>query len=173
MSCEPIWTWSLAWTKSGCNKRKCGTAVFATPAPTRANYLGIVEWLKRAAPKNPTMFDFAEVWPTINENEERKLQQALQSLVDRPQDEAISRVAALEVDHSVRRGYPWQKLGLSPLASALEPLAQLATLCQASPGAATPEAYAEFYARAGWRVDDAALRVMAVCGLLAQPMAVL
>ena len=58
------------------------------PRP-RSNYPGIVEWLKRAAPKNPGMFDSAEVWPNINENEERALQQALESLVDRPQDEVI------------------------------------------------------------------------------------
>jgi hypothetical protein len=38
------------------------------------NYPGILEWLRRAVPKDPTMFDSAEVWPTINESEERKLQ---------------------------------------------------------------------------------------------------
>src|SRR5437867_3873358 len=126
-----------------------------------ANDLGIVEWLKRAAPKVPTMFDFAEVWPGINEGEERKLQKALESLVDRPQDEVIQRVTALEQQHAGRRGYPWQKLGLSPLATALEPLAQLANLCTAAPGAPTPDAYAEYYARSGWRVDAAALATMA------------
>ena len=60
-------------------------------AEAPANYPGIVEWLKRAAPKDSSMFDSAEVWPNINENEERKLQQALESLVDRPQDEVIGR----------------------------------------------------------------------------------
>ncbi|MBI2149021.1 MAG: BREX-1 system phosphatase PglZ type B [Acidobacteria bacterium] len=122
-----------------------------------------MEWLKRAAPKVPTMFDFAEVWPGINESEERKLQKALESLVDRPQDDVIQRVTALEQQHAGRRGYPWQKLGLSRLATALEPLAQLASLCSAAPGAQTPEAYAEFYARDGWRVDAAALAAMAAC----------
>ena len=142
-------------------------------AEAPANYLGIVEWLKRAAPKVPTMFDFAEVWPGINEGEERKLQKALESLVDRPQDEVIQRVTALEQQHAGRRGYPWQKLGLSPLATALEPLAQLANLCTAAPGAPTPDAYAEYYARAGWRVDAAALATMAACETLEQHGAVL
>ena len=119
------------------------------------------------------MFDSAEVWPNINESEERKLQQALESLVDRPQDEVIRRVAELEAQHSGRRGYPWQKLGLSPLATALEPLAQLASLCQTAPGAPTPEAYAEFYASDGWRVDAAALATMAACGTPEQHGAVL
>ena len=143
-----------------------------TEAP--ANYPGVVEWLKRAAPKVPAaMFDTAEVWPTINESEERKLQQALASLVDRPQDEVIRRVAELEAQHAGRRGYPWQKLGLSPLATALEPMAQLAKLCQSASGAPTPEAYAQFYACDGWRVDAAALATMAACGTLERHAAVL
>src|ERR1019366_6344925 len=61
-----------------------------------ANYSGVVEWLRRAAPKVQTMFDSAEIWPNINEREERELQQALKSLMDRPQDEVIRRVAELE-----------------------------------------------------------------------------
>jgi hypothetical protein len=143
-------------------------------AEAPANYPGVVEWLKRAAPKVPTaMFDTAEVWPNINESEERKLQQALESLVDRPQDEVIHRVAELEAQHEGRRGYAWQKLGLSPLATALKPLAQLARLCRAAPGAPTPEAYAEFYASDGWRVDAAALATMAACGTPEQHGAVL
>ena len=143
-------------------------------AEAPANYPGVLEWLKRAAPKVPTaMFDTAEVWPTINESEERKLQQALESLVDRPQDEIIRRVAELESQHAVRRGYAWQKLGLSPLVTALEPLAKLASLCRTNPGGPTPEAYAEFYARDGWRVDAAALATMAACGSPEQHGAVL
>lgn len=142
-------------------------------AEAPANYPGIVEWLKRAAPKDPGMFDSAEVWPGVNESEERKLQQALESLVDRPQDEVIHRVAELEAQHAGRRDYPWQKLGLSPLATALEPLAQLAGLCQTAPGAPTPEAYADYYAKVGWRVDAAALATMAACGSPEQHGAVL
>jgi hypothetical protein len=142
-------------------------------AEAPANYPGIVEWLKRAAPKIPTMFDSSEVWPNVNEREERELQQALQSLVDRPPGEVIRRVAELEAQHCGRRAYPWQKLGLSPLATALEPLAQLASLCLTTPGAPTPEAYAEFYASDGWRVDAAALATMAACGAPEQHGAVL
>lgn len=142
-------------------------------AETPANYSGVVEWLKRAAPKKMSMFDSAEVWPHINESEERELQQALQSLADRPQDEVIRRIAQLEAEHAVRRGYPWQKLGLSPLATALEPLARLAVLCQATPGAPTAEAYAEYYINNGWQADAAALATMAACGSQEQHGAVL
>ena len=133
-------------------------------ADTPANYPGIVDWLKRAAPKEGSMFDTAEIWPDVNEREERALQQALAKLVDRPQHEAIKGIAELEKYHALRRRYPWQKLGLSPLATALEPLARLAHACQTVPGAPTPEAYAENYASTGWQVDAAALAAMAACG---------
>ncbi|MCF8209489.1 MAG: BREX-1 system phosphatase PglZ type B [Rhodoferax sp.] len=142
-------------------------------AEAPANYPGVVEWLKRAAPKAPGMFDTAEVWPSINESEERALQSALELLVDRPQDEVIRGVAALEERHAERRAYPWQKLSLSPLATALQPLAQLAELCQTAPGAPTPDVYAAAYASIGWRVDAAALATMAACGSPEQHGAVL
>ncbi len=140
---------------------------------TPANYRGVAEWLKRAAPKEPRMFVSAEVWPNINESEERKLQQVLESLVDRPQDEVIRGVAELEAQHGVRRGYPWQKLGLSPLATVLEPLSELAKMCQTAPGAPNLDAYAVFYASDGWRVDAAALATMSACGTPEQHGAVL
>jgi hypothetical protein len=133
-------------------------------AGSPAKYAGILEWLNRATPKKPSMFDTADVWPSINESEERSLREGLESLADRPQDEAIRRIGELEAQHGSRRLYPWQALGLSPLATALEPLAELATLCQTAPGAPSPEEFAEFYASAGWRVDAAALATMAACG---------
>jgi hypothetical protein len=142
-------------------------------AESPANYPGIPEWIKKAAPKNPDLSDTAEVWPHLNERDERQLQSALQGLADRPPDKVNSRLAELETQHGVRRDYPWQKLGLSPLATALEPLAALAKLCQFSSGAPTPVEFAEFYAREGWRADAAALATMAACGTQEQHAAVL
>jgi hypothetical protein len=133
-------------------------------AESPANYPGIIEWLKRAAPKSPGMFDSAETWPSMNESEELALKQALDTLADRPQDEVIQRLAELEDRHAERRRHSWQKLGLSPLATALEPLSQLGKLCSTTPGAPTPEAFAAAYASDGWRVDAAALAAMAASG---------
>lgn len=132
-------------------------------AEAPSNYQGIVEWFKRAEPKTHGMFDSAEVWPSINETEERGLQRALESLADRPQDEVIQQLAELEKEHAPRRAYPWQKLGLSPMATALRPLAQLAELCENPPGAPTADVYAATYAGNGWRVDAAALAAMEAC----------
>lgn len=128
-----------------------------------ANYPDIVEWLNRAAPKDD-MFGKADIWPIFNERAEKDLHGALESLQDRPQDEVISQIIALENQHAARRGYAWQRLGLSPLATALGPLSELASLCASTPGAPTPEAFAEFYAQNGWRVDAAAIAAMAACG---------
>src|SRR5471030_2170924 len=142
-------------------------------AESPAKYPGILEWLNRAAPKKASLFDTAEVWPSINEIEERSLREGLESLADRPQDEAIRRIVELEAQHGSRRYHPWQALGLSPLATALEPLAELAVLCKTAPGAPTPEVYAELYACNGWRADAAALATMAACGSPEQHGAVL
>jgi hypothetical protein len=160
---DPLKDGPLKAAKLLAERDKPWSKVWQRFAEAPANYQGIVEWLRRAAPKGPTMFDSAEVWPNVNESEEQKLQQALESVADRPQDEVVRRVGELEAQHGDRRGYPWQRLGLSPMATALEPLAQLARLCQNAPGAPTPEAFAEFYAKAGWCVDAAALTTMAAC----------
>jgi hypothetical protein len=138
-----------------------------------AAYPGVAEWLKRAAPKQPSMFDSAEVWPDMNRIEESALAKALESLADLPPHEAIQSVIDLESKHAPRREYVWQKLGHSPLATVLEPLARLARLCTTVPGAPSTDAYAQYYAEAGWQVDAAALSTMAGCGTQTQPGGVL
>jgi hypothetical protein len=152
---------------------KSWTKVWQRFEETPGSFPGIVEWLRRAAPKNPSIFDTAEAWPDVNDREERALHQALSKLADRPQHEVMAGIAELENQHALRRKYPWHKLGLSPLATALEPLAQLAKACQNVPGAPTAEAYAEQYAHSGWQVDAAALAAMAACGTQEQHGALL
>ena len=142
-------------------------------AEAPANYGGVVEWLRKAAPKDMALFDTAEFWPNINEAEEQKLQQAFKDLAGQSPDKVILGLVELEKTHAQRRNFVWHKLGMSPYASALESLARLAQLCQTAPGAPTPEAYAEFYAAEGWRVDAAAVETMAACGSPEQHGAIL
>lgn len=127
------------------------------------NYPGVVEWLRRAVPKNPSMYDTAEVWPSINDQQEGEVATALTQVNTQPQNEVARRVLELERQHGVRRRYPWRVIGLSPLAVALEPLAKLASLCQQTPGGPTATAFAELYTTQAWQVDEAALSVMAAC----------
>jgi hypothetical protein len=142
-------------------------------AEVPTNFSGVVEWLTKAAPKQAGVFDSAETWPSVNAEEERDLQRALESLSDIPAHAAGPRIQELEAQHGVRRGYAWAKLGSSPLAVALEPLARLAHLCASVPGAPGVSAYAEHYVADGWRVDAAALEVMEACGALEHAGAVL
>ncbi len=137
-------------------------------AEAPANYPGVVEWLRRAGPKKPSMFDTAEVWPSINEQEERELATALAGLVDKPQHQVAQRIKELEHQHGIRRRYPWRALELSPLAMALEPLVKVAELCEETPGGPTAGAFAELYVEQAWEVDAAALAVMAICETVEQ-----
>lgn len=132
-----------------------------TEAPT--NYRGVVEWLRRAGPKTRSMYDTGEVWPSINDQQERELATALTAVANLPQNKAIHEILQLESHHGTRRLYPWRALALSPLAVALEPLAKVAALCQKTPGGPTAEAFAEVYVQQAWQVDAAALAVMAAC----------
>lgn len=143
-------------------------AVWKRFAEAPGNYRGVVEWLRRAAPKSPSMYDTGEVWPSINEEQERQLGTALAALKDQPQDRAAREILELESHHGMRRQYPWRALGLSPLAVALEPLAKVAALCQKTPGGPTAEAFAEVYVRQAWEVDAAALNVMVACDAIDQ-----
>ena len=96
--------WSKAWQRF---------------AEAPANYPGVAEWLRRAAPKDPGMFDSAEVWPDVNDSEERKLRQALETLVDRPQDEVIHGIGDLE-------SQPWRSAPPSLAQAGSEPVSSRA-----------------------------------------------
>ncbi|HYD49657.1 MAG TPA: BREX-1 system phosphatase PglZ type B, partial [Terriglobales bacterium] len=170
---DPVKDGPLVAAKALAERGNSWGAVWQRFAEAPANYAGVVEWLKRAAPKNPTMFDTAEVWPDINAREEQQLLNALEKLTDRPQDEVIREVQELETQHGGRRQHLWRELGLSPLAVALEPLARLAGLCSTAPGAPTAAAYAALYASDGWRADSAAVASMAACGAAEHQGAVL
>jgi hypothetical protein len=147
--------------------------VFHRFSEAPANYPGVVDWLRKASPRKLRMTDTAEVWPELNDREELALKQSLEAAADRPQDEAIQRIIEAEARHSERRSSPWQKLGLSPLATALEPLALVAKMCQKTPGGQSPKDFADWYHVEGWKVDAAALATLEVGGNLASGGAVL
>jgi hypothetical protein len=124
------------------------------------NYLGLIPWLKRAAPRAPTFTDTAEVWPDLNERDEKQLAEALAGLADRSQDEVVRRVGELETQHGGRRAYVWAKLGQSPMAGVLAHLHRLAVQVQNRTGAPDAEGLATRYMQEGWRTDEAALSAL-------------
>lgn len=127
------------------------------------NYRGVVEWLNKATPRNPDMFDTAEIWPGMNYREEVNLAESLASLVDKPKDKVILKVRELEGIHGVRRGYAWARLEQSPFAMVLEPLSRLADLCQMLPGAPDATTFATNYTAGGWNADAAVIETLAMC----------
>ena len=75
--------------------------------------------------------------------------------------EARQRLAQLESEHGMRRGWAWARLGMCPLADAMAHLATLATRTATTLGGDSADAMAKLYAEGGYLADDAALRALA------------
>lgn len=142
-------------------------------AESPAGFPGVVDWLRKAAPQQNTLFDTPEVWPHLNDNEEKSLATALSALGTKPQGEIAERLKSLEAAHAPRRKYPWAKLGKSSYAIALEPLAKLAAQCLLPLGAPSAKEFADAYANSGWQVDAAAIEALEASRELTDPNAVL
>lgn len=100
--------------------------------------------------------------PRINEREEVELRQALEATTRLAHAAACSKVLELEARHGERRGWVWARLGWSPWATALEPLARLARAAQTPVGGMTLAAAAAAYADSGWQCDAAAMETLAL-----------
>lgn len=117
--------------------------------------------LKQSQPKGRLLTKAPERWPKENERLEGALRDALAGLTARPQREACDRVARLENEHGKRRTWVWAKLGRSPLAAALEPLARLAAAAKSPLGGGEPEEVRSAYLERGWGADAAAWETVA------------
>ncbi|MCZ2076047.1 MAG: BREX-1 system phosphatase PglZ type B [Bryobacterales bacterium] len=100
--------------------------------------------------------------PRINEREEVELRQALEAASRLAHATACGKVVELEARHGERRGWVWARLGWSPWAKALEPLARLARAAETPVGGGTLTAAAAAYAESGWRCDAAAMEALAM-----------
>jgi len=100
--------------------------------------------------------------PAINESDEEELRKALDGVAVCDQAAAAAKVFALEEHHGPRRAWVWARLGQSPWAMALEPLARLAKLSKSPIGGATVSAAASVYSTDGYRCDQAALDALAL-----------
>lgn len=107
------------------------------------------------------LLDDPERYPSVNQQEEDGLRKALDGLATLEHGEACRRTLELERNHSERRGWVWARMGQSPWAQALEPLAKLARLSQTPVGGSTVEAIVSAYAGGGWECDLAAMDALA------------
>jgi len=137
-------------------------------AEAPGSYTGIPALLRRAKPKE--LFVDRDAWPDEAEAMEEALRQALVAVGAMSPAEGRHRLEALEVEHGVRRSWVWSKLGMCPLAGAIEHLAVLAKRTVTTLGGDTAEAMAKLYAEGGYVADDAALRVLA-CARSAEDVA--
>ncbi len=127
-------------------------------APER--YPRLPDLLKAAQPA--TLSDeHPDSWPWHNELAEDALRGALASLAGVSASEAAEKVCALEAAHGVRRGWVWARLGMAPLARALDHLVRLADAVERPVGGVTPQEIGELYAREGWMTDRAAMDALA------------
>ena len=111
----------------------------------------------------PDMFADVARYPKANEKQESDLLLGLQRLVDSTSDEARKAIEVLGRQHSERRKDLWAKLGQSPWAVLLEPLAEVAKLTQQAFGGLSAEELGQRYEQDGWKVDAAALRCIRQC----------
>ena len=124
-----------------------------TEAPTA--YPGIAPLLMRSRPSG-TLPLHREPWPDLNEKAEKEARRELKKIADAAHDEACRAVIELDERHAVRREWVWARLGLSPVAGVLAPLARLATAASQALGGSDPEEIAKVYADRGWQADAAA-----------------
>jgi hypothetical protein len=127
-------------------------------APTL--YPNIPDLLRRAKPKGKLIFE-KDPWPDENDLLEAELRAALVEVGSLNPGEARQRLKQLEIDHSPRRGWVWQQLGMCPLANAMEHLAELAKQTATPLGGDSPEAMAKLYSEGAYIADESALRALA------------
>ncbi len=123
-------------------------------------YQGIPDLLRRAKPKGQLIYE-KEYWPDENDSMEKLLRAALVEVGAMKPGEARQRLEQLESEHGSRRGWVWVRLGMCPLAKAIEHLAVIAKRTAATLGGDSADAMAKLYIEGGYLADDAALRALA------------
>ena len=115
----------------------------------------------RAAQPEGMVPDPPDSWPVVNEQSEDNLRQVLEGLGQLTAAEAGAKIKELDAVHGERRTWVWARLGMAPLARALEHLRDLADRCAVPLGGLSGEEIAAAYASDGWRTDRAAMEAIA------------
>lgn len=124
-----------------------------------AEYVDIPNRLREAQPEQ-LLLPNPGAWPGPAEDAEESLRSALTGLVHTPPHEARQTLLKLDEDHKARRSYVWADLGWTPLALALEHLAEIARSTASSTPTGSVSEIGEWYAASGWKVDRSALRAL-------------
>lgn len=130
-------------------------------------YPGLTKLMARPLDPRPSvraqgLLAFAEERnPEFNRQQEAELRERIEAGAGLPQREAAAQILELENSHGVRRQWAWSRMGHSPWANALLPLAELARRTVEAMTGTDVRTLAAAYAAHGWRSDQAALDAMA------------
>jgi hypothetical protein len=123
-------------------------------------YPGIPDLLLRSKPQD--LFLEKSHWPDFNNAEESMLRVSFAAFSEFSHTEACQKVLDLEKQHAERRDWVWSKLGLSPLAAVLKPLARIAEVALSVLGGSTPDEIAQLYVCGSWEADAATWEAIAL-----------
>ena len=126
------------------------------------SFQGVAEVLRRSRPHGELVLEGRDRWPDLNDEDEMSVRAALGGLPGLSQPAACAEIKRLETEHGQRREWVWAKMGASPLAELLRPLARLAEATDKSVGGATPDDIARVYAERGWQADRSAREALAL-----------
>ena len=145
---QPKAVWKTAWKRY---------------AVAPARYPGLEALLRKAKPQpKGSLFVHAdEFWPQDNEAEEAELRKELLELASVPVATARQTLIGLEQKHGGRREWVWAKLNQSPLASAIQHLATLASVTATPLTGGTLADMVKAYTEGGWKADAAVLDALA------------
>lgn len=123
---------------------------------------GVVDALERVAPpKAPGLFDDVSGYPKANSELEGALRYRLASIGEMGPTAARAAILNAESESAERRKWLWDRMGLSPLADAIEHLAVVAELTTQLPTGSTLDELAASYQGSAWRADASALEALA------------
>jgi len=128
-----------------------------------ASFPNVYPLLAKVQPPQMGLFPDQELlagYPQANEESENALRYALAACASMDAAQARTAVATAEKEHGQRRGWLWSRMGRSPLAAALEHLAEVAQRSAVLPIGQTPAELAASYQQSGWQVDQAALKAL-------------
>lgn len=136
-------------------------AVWQRYGDSPATYAGVDTLLVKVTP--PDLFAAEkESYPSVNDQRENDLRQALEGVAQLPFDQARARLLQLADQEEPRGNWVWAKLDRAPLAQAITYLRVLVQAETEFAGGQDWPGLALGYARKGWEVDIAALHALAL-----------
>jgi hypothetical protein len=152
------------------------SVVWARFADSPRRYPNIPALLDKARPDGTLFGDtdpHPDSWPSWNKEQEDDLRRALAALGAKPDLQQVrAALKALAAAHVRREESVWGELGQAPLAQAAVCLAEVADLTAIGVASGELGAMVDWYASEGYKIDDLAMRALALATSAADRSAV-